>query len=460
MLAHRFRATLLITALLQLASCGERAPRDIVFITVDTLRPDHLGLYGYPRPTSPELDRWFGEAAIFERAYATEANTSPSIASMLSGLLPQEHRVRLLYQLLPDEVRLLPELLPPEYQSAAFVSNVVLTNEALGIADRFDHYDDFVDEAIAPDAPIPLYERKAGPTTDAVLRWLSTERDPARPLFLWVHYIDPHSPYDAPPDSRPRFDVASPHTYPTELPELMARLQVDEPSSLATIDRYDEEIHYTDAAIGRLLEGYASHAALEDALIVFTADHGESIFEHDAWFAHGYQVYDEIVRIPLMIRGPGFSAGRHEQAVSGIDLTTTMLTFAGVDPPAAMRGLDLATGTIPEERPIFMEATRAGHFRGAVAGSQKWVLHMKYGESEVVARRHYDLDADPLELDPTTDPPQGDAYRDLQELVRSDPDPGGLPANRRRGDKVTAPKVAPRASAEQLEKLRALGYVE
>ena len=112
---------------------------DILLVTVDTLRPDHLGIYGYARATSPNLDRWFADGAIFERAYATEANTPPSVVSILTGLLPQEHRVRLFYQLLPQETRLVSELLPPAYQTAAFVSNIVLTDEALGAAGRFDH---------------------------------------------------------------------------------------------------------------------------------------------------------------------------------------------------------------------------------------------------------------------------------------------------------------------------------
>lgn len=177
---------------------------DILLISVDTLRPDHLSLYGYARPTSPAIDRFFGEAEIYEAAYSAEANTSPSVVSMLTGLYPARHRLRLFYQRISPDVHVLSDYLSAAgYQTAAVVSNVVLTAEAIGLSTRFDHYDDFVDER---EQRLDVFERRASRTSDAAIAWLDEARDPDRPHLLWVHYIDPHGPYAAPDASgAPRF---------------------------------------------------------------------------------------------------------------------------------------------------------------------------------------------------------------------------------------------------------------
>jgi arylsulfatase len=433
----------------------------VLLVTVDTLRPDHLGLYGYERPTSPELDRWLDDAAVFERAYATEANTPPSIVSVLSGLQPYQHRVRLFYQLVPDATRLLPELLPPAYVSAAFVANVVLSDDALGIASRFDHYDDRVDEMATRGMDgRPIWERRASRTTDAALRWLRQASDPDRPLFLWVHYIDPHSPYAAPDPPR-RFDHAEPLLVSADRLRLRPKGngKVD---ALDRVDAYDEEIAYADAEIGRLLEGFAASRPIDDALLVFTADHGESMMEHEVWFAHGYHVYEEIIRVPLALRGPGVTPGRFAVPVSGVDVVPTILAFAGVETQGALRGADLRRpAAIPPDRTILAEATSIsnlfGHWRTAIRGSSKWMAGTRYGDREVVHRIYYDLETDSAELQPEPWPAQMGGALALLELAGADPDPGGVPENARRGG---APKVSPRATHEQLEKLRALGYVE
>jgi len=454
------RVVILLSALLT-ASCAVR-PGDILLVTIDTLRPDHLSLLGYPRRTTPNLERWFAGAAIFERAYATEASTPPSVVSILSGRLPQEHRVRLYYQLLPNDARILPDLLPERYQTAAFVSNAVLTNEAMGFAARFDHYDDFVDSAAFKDVTRTVYERNARDTTDAALRWLDEHRDPSRPLFLWVHYIDPHRPY-GPPTDWPRSFT---HEGQAPIPRGRITDNMRDPEitdGLTYVDRYDEEIAYTDAQVGRLLEGYARRHPIDDALVVFTADHGETMMEHQLWFAHGYQVHDAIVRVPLFIRGPGVVPGRRTGLVSGIDVVPTALAFAGVAAPASLGGIDLARpGTVPEDRIVFTEAAAfKQQWRAAIQGGAKWAVGLARGDGTVTERRLYDLAADPGESTHALWPPEdGAAARRLLELCRADPDPGGLPLEYRKGVTLAAPKVAPRADEAARARLRALGYVE
>jgi arylsulfatase len=464
-----------------LSGCGadrppeapDRSPGDVLLITVDTLRADHMGLYGYARDTTPELDAFFADGRVIERAYSTEANTSPSVVSILSGMLPQQHRVRLLYQLLRDEVPLIPDLLPPEYQSAAFVANVVLTDEAIGMASRFDHYDDYLEEDVGEPGAV-LYERNAARTTDAALRWLRVGRDPERPLFLWIHYIDPHAPYRAPDREAGAFDHPQPRPIDTRLLAGSVREQgVDD--GLAYLDRYDEEIAYTDREVGRLLAGYAKMRPIDEALVVFTADHGESMMEHEVFFAHGYHVYEEIVRVPLMFRGPGVEPGRVDWPGSGIDVAPTILAFAGGAPQTQLEGVDWrAPGSRPAERSVYAEATSplmllagggdepaVGYWRAAIRRGAKWVLGLAQGERTVLERRYYDLAEDPAELAPR--PPQagaGGGDAELRALIEADPDPGGLPAQLRRGIQIDAPKVAPRATEAQREQLRALGYVE
>jgi len=457
--AWRCAAAALLALLL---ACGgtPKRPGDILLITVDTLRPDHLGLYGYERATSPTIDRWFVDAAIFEGAYTTNAHTPPSVVSILTGQLPQEHGVRLFYQLLPRGVLLIPDRLPDSYRTAAFVSNVVLTEEALGIASHFDHFDDRVDEK---EPHRRVYERNARRTTNAVLLWLAEHRDPECPLFLWVHYNDPHGPYRPPSDAVVSFQHEG--RVPVRNKRIL-RYQREKgvADALDYVDRYDEEIAYVDAQIGRLLDGYAQRHDPAAALMIFTADHGESMIEHERWFTHGYQVYEEIIRIPLVIRGPGVGRGRRQGVVSTIDLMPTILQFAGASAPG-LEGRPLLRGLEQEssDRIVFAEGgPDLTLLRAAIQGDRKWVTRVRVGKREPTQHEFFDLANDPGEKAPQewapAEPAEG--ALELLGLIERDPAPGGRPESLRKGVQLTAPKVAPRADQEVIERLRALGYVE
>jgi arylsulfatase A-like enzyme len=234
--------------------------------------------------------------------------------------------------------------------------------------------------------------------------------------------------------------------------------------ALAYVDRYDEEIAYMDAAVGRLLDGYGVRRELDEALLIFAADHGESMIEHEYWFTHGYQVYEEIIRTPLMIRGPGVEPGRREGLVSGIDLVPTILRFANVGVDTALDGIALQRrAAIPEDRTVFADGDGGKHLlRAAIRGDQKWVAVALAGERRMQSRWQYDLGADPTEQKPQRWDPLNldEAAEELIDLFDRDPDPGGQPRDFREGLRIDAPKVAPRADAETIERLRALGYVE
>lgn len=443
-------------------------PGDILLITADTLRADHLGLYGYPRPTSPNLDAFFSKGMLIERAYSTSASTPPSVVSILTGLLPQEHRVRLYYQLVPESTAVLSKLLPDTYQTAAFVSNTVLTNDATGLAAYFDHYDDQMYPPAEEERRKNLRERNARRTTDATLTWLESERDADRPLFLWVHYVDPHGPYRAPePEYAARFthDEARPITS-FRVPGVVREPGVKDGNTY--IDHYDGEIAYMDAQIGRLLDGYAARASIDDAMVILTADHGESMMEHSWWFSHGYHVYEELIHVPFVLRGPGVDNVRLTGLGSALDIVPTVLGFAGTDVPEGLRGIDLrADVSLLGQRRVFAQASdtfaarkgRPSVWRTVIEGRRKWVVGAIHGQPENAVVRFYDLDADPKELEPVSTPPPSRAFAELRALITSDADRADEPKPAR-GRKSVAAKAAARATNEQVERLRALGYVE
>lgn len=441
--ALRF-ATGILAALATLAlgaGCAPRRPGDILFITIDTLRADHLSIYGYSRSTSPNLERLFADGAVFDRAYSTSSYTSASTASLLSGRLPQEHRVRLFDQLFPANVALVSELLPESYQTAAVVSTRILSDAATGLAHRFDYFDDH----IVGD------ERTAKPTTDAALRYLDEKRDASRPMFLWVHYKDPHAPYTPPASYQGRYHHAAPSGLPLDRIPAYARLPgASDP--LDYVDRYDEEIAYTDAEVGRLIDGYAQRAPIDDAFVVVTADHGESLLERGFWFVHANHVFEEQVRVPLLMRGPGVTPGRRAELVSGVDVLPTLLGFAGARPPAGSRGVDLRAVTPPEDRVVFAESIyylNGRQWRSAIQGDRKWMVMLRPEGERVRKKRSYDLATDPAERrpQPWRDAPAG---RRLLELVRTDPDPAGLPSKAEHGTLVQ----------DNPQLLKALGYVQ
>jgi arylsulfatase A-like enzyme len=171
---------------------GDFPRPNILLLTVDTLRADHTQLNGYERKTTPEIAAFFKDDTVYEHAYSAASKTAESCFSFLSGLYPQNHGVRLHRQKLHDGLMTVPKVLGlAGYQTAAVVSNSVLGREASGLDTHFHHFDDYV---FQKEAHRTFYERTAQPTTDAALKWLTTKRSGDKPVFLWVHYMDPHGP--------------------------------------------------------------------------------------------------------------------------------------------------------------------------------------------------------------------------------------------------------------------------
>ncbi len=446
----RLVGALAIASLLSLPACKPdgSTPQRILLVTVDTLRPDHMGIYGYSRRTTPELDRFFSEGVVFERAYATSSFTSASMISVLSGLLPQQHRVRLFDQPVGEDIELVTDFLAPQFQTVGVVSNGVLSDAGIGLASRFDHYDEAMNWISG------RLQRTAAETTDAAISWLEARFDPGRPLFLWVHYMDPHTPYEAPGKWQNRFDrTLEGDRAPKH--EVEYQHEGEAAISLRMIDDYDHEIAYTDHEIGRLLERYDAIAGLENSLVILTADHGETLAERKAMgFQHATAVFEEQVRVPLMLWMRGIEPRRVETPVSGIDVLPTMLAFAGEKRPVGLDGIDLLDeSSLGAPRVVFAESL-CGPFstqrRAAIGPRYKWVALLRRASPEATRRLFFDLEKDPGERSALMWPPNQEPGRRLLKLIESDPDPGGWPQQPRRG---TLRKQNPRL-------LELLGYMD
>jgi len=327
-----------------LGACGEPPPPDIVLVVVDTLRADHLGSYGYAQPTSPHLDALAAGGLWFRRAYAHSSWTLPSLASLVTGLLPHEHRVGRdpadprRYGRLPPERETLAELLRASgYRCGAIVNNTYLAPE-FALNQGFEEHYDYRGATLTE-------IRSAEASVDAALAWLR-EVGSGSPRFLLLHLMEPHLAYDPPAAVRHAFTGRGPP--PVEVPfgsnEAFAALRSGgRRLAAAELDYvrglYDEEILAVDRAVGRLLEGL-DRLAPGRAAVFLTADHGEEFFEHGG-FEHGHALWGVLTRVPLVIRAPGIAPERVDAVVQHVDVFQSILALAGVPRPPDTRGSDL-----------------------------------------------------------------------------------------------------------------------
>lgn len=302
---------------------------NVVLLSVDTLRADRLGCYGYPLATSPRLDAFAKEALLFEEAICEVPLTSPSFGSMLSSRYPRMNGATRNGLRMPDLVPLVQEVFRNAgYQTFCVQSNWTLKGKLSGLNRGFDIYDEHFDRKrwgfIKP-------ERRADEVSRIAREWLAA-RDPARPFFAWIHFSDPHAPYRQHRDYNP-----SGKRTPRRGKEQSVRA------------RYDSEIAFTDQHIQEVLD-----ALPENTCVVFVADHGESLYEHD-YLGHGRRIHQTGLHIPLMIRAAGVSPGRSKVPARGTDIGPTLLGLAALPRPPGMLGLDLLHDSIPAERPRVIE---------------------------------------------------------------------------------------------------------
>jgi len=447
------RRLLLALALLALAAgCGE-APRgpNVLFVAIDTLRVDHLGAWGYERPTSPAIDAFARSAVRFERAYATAPWTKPSVASMLTGLYPSGHGAHGVDHALPDSARTLAEILSEEgFATAALVSSTMLSRKN-GFGQGFEIHR--MVDAIGHRAVSTPGVTRAAVT---VLRELAAQE---RPFLLFVHYFDPHYAFVAHPDvdfAAPRAGRLTGHESMREVRGLLGDLSPEELAFLR--DLYDEEIRFTDAGVEALLGALVELGLEEDTVVVLTADHGEEFLER-GWLGHTRSLYDELVRVPLAIRAPGAAPREVATPVSLASLTPTLLDLVGVDADGGFQAPSLAGvvrgETSPERAVVLSEVdyepaqvelpVKRTHKKAVVADRFKLIRDDRTGALEL-----YDLARDPGERRDLA-PERPALAAELSALLETEL------ARVREGARRAPVR---RLSEDEIEQLRALGYAD
>jgi arylsulfatase A-like enzyme len=378
-------------------SSGTAATPNVLFISIDTLRADRVSAYGHTRNTTPHVDRLIERGVKFTQARTIEPLTAPALASMLTSRYPHEHAATRNGLRMRSGMASLPKALQGRgYRTVAFVGNWTLRDNLSGIGEHFETYE----EVLTRRRWFGLVrgEANAFDITELGLDWagdhVRTRRE--QPFFLWVHYTEPHAPYKLQKDYIEQLGLGNHADYTKE-------------------ERYDTEIAYTDAAIGELLAGLRNLDLLEDTLIVFLSDHGESLGEHKYW-GHGRHLYEPTLRIPMSITWKGhLDPGTVEAPALIIDLAPTILGLTRQARPSDFRGFDWTGVLTAGERPPYERQThyqahkgavmsrhdsdlarRAGLLEtGTIRGTTKEIYRVK---NDKFKRWVFDLEADPEEL--------------------------------------------------------------
>jgi arylsulfatase A-like enzyme len=305
---------------------SHEAPLAILYL-VDTLRADHTGPYGYARPTTPALDRFAKDAVVFETAVAHASWTKPSVASILTSLLPGQHRAVQLRDPLESSHTLLSEMLHAKgFSTGAAIANSVIYLPESNFDRGFDHFAGLHGEEGRPSKLV-----EAALVVDTALRWLDSRR--GLPNFLYVHTMDPHVPYAPPPPFDMMFEPHPTAVHPAVDPRSDYKEPLDRERMIA---QYDGDVAYGDQEFGRFIQELKTRGLYDKALIVFLGDHGEEFLDHGQWL-HGRSLFDELIHIPLIVKFPGRKdAGRRvAQQVQGVDVLPTFLAALGLPVPAA-----------------------------------------------------------------------------------------------------------------------------
>jgi arylsulfatase A-like enzyme len=352
----------------------QRLPDDaptIILISIDTLRPDRLGCYGNPAPTSPNLDRWREQAVLFETAVAQAPSTLPSHATMFSSLLPEHHGASWSRRTkLPATIpTLTTELKEAGYRTAAFTGGGQIAPE-FGIDRGFDVYG------------VDIGGSDFGAAVKAGLDWLAEDR--SSPAFLFLHTYEVHHPYTPDMGNLGLFDGGYDGSLPPQISEeLIGRInsgqrQITDEDLEHIVAAYDGEIRSVDDAFGDLLAGLHDLAMRENTLLVFTSDHGEEFGEHGVVGWHSHTLFDELLRVPLLIQ---FHHGRNrglsvKAQVRLLDLAPTILAAAGLAVPPSFEGVDLTplVNGWPMPLPAISQIDASREAQASIR-TQRWKLY-------------------------------------------------------------------------------------
>ena len=427
---------------------GERP--NLVLISVDCLRADHVGTYGYHRETTPNIDKLAADGVVFETAISTSSWTIPAHMSMFTGLLPSFHGVTKIHKL-DGAIPYLPELLARSGYHTSGVASWVYLSQAFGFERGFHIYEALVRE-----------ETRANEVVDVAIE--QARRGEPQSQFLFLHLFDPHAPYLPKRELLDRFgprpaDISDLHD---EI--LRAGAAANEVKTKELVQLYDSEIAYVDKELGRFFDELKAMGLYHRSLIMLTADHGEAFYEHDHW-QHTESLYEEIVRVPLIVKWPQPSPkGRVKEPVSQVDIFASLLEVAGIPPPPTS-ARDLARFVREKARasdlePAISEVTWSSpnnetakiSFR---TGERKYIATLSRsaggeGVSRLVEEELYDLVNDPREtrnLLPEAATDAGSFRRQMWTFLDK--------AKRSREGRRSQPVELDEATRERL---RALGY--
>jgi len=444
----------MLLSLCLLCACRAEAPRrpNVLLITIDTLRADRIGLRHGEQWVMPHLEALAGESLRYPSALSPRAKTTPAIASLLTGLYPHEHGVRELMSPLRNSTPMLQDRLREKgWHTAAIVGNFVLKDQYSGLSRGFETWrEDLPDTQGVPPENVP--QRRARSLTDAALEELAKPKG-SRPWMLWLHYMDPHGLYDAPLEHRVFAPSAvdpiqedpaqepKPYIAQYNVPP-QARLPDGRIDAAAVRAEYDAEARYVDSELGRIFDWLRASGQWNDTILIVTADHGESLGEHNYWFEHGRNAYEANSAVPLIIRAPGVRPGRGNPDVSLCDLAPSLLFHLGLEPllPAPderlTRGEILpqlyTDGNLPSRAVFTEKIERSGDERvvqhkAVRMGSWKRVRRFATieGQLRIIGEELYELNSDPREArnlmnDPPADAPLARLDLELLRFARAD----------------------------------------
>lgn len=456
-----------------LAGCGgdghERL--NIILITMDTLRADRLGFMGYADAITPTLDSLAASGTVFERCYSTSPTTLASHTAILTGQYPRSLNVSRNGSVVPSAAWTMSELLREEgYTTAAFVSSYALDPE-FGLLQGFDRYDACRTEVDDKDAQD---YRRGSETVASALNWLADKEAATEPFFFWLHLFDPHSPYDPPPPFDELFDPGYSGGFSGSMDDLISIWLGEELPGEPDLDHiralYDGEVAYTDMVLSKFLSGVRKLTAAERTIVILVADHGESLESRGEIFNHGKNLYESVIKVPLVLSGgiPGNMEIPRKTSIDTpvrtIDILPTVIDLLGLNTRIELPGgsfVAAMNGEPSGERFAFAEATKPysaeTHAYGylnenkskmVVSGKWKYILTPYTGAKEM-----YDLEKDPDET--TNLLKNGDAVvsavgDSLSGLL------DGWCASFAETDKVGESELDP----EVEERLQSLGYID
>jgi arylsulfatase len=432
-----------IALALTVFGCSEDQPRpNVLLIVVDTLRADHLGTYGYPLDTSPNIDAFASEALKFNYAISAAPWTSPSIASLFTGFYPTAHGVvqHVHHRRMPDDA-ISADLvtLAEVFQDAGYATSGITANawvsDQRGYSQGFDQFET-IDYARAPDVNQLAYQ-------------VLERAQASEPFFLYVHYMDPHPP------------MRSPRNLTSRFAKLHRTLSPDHPvlsKMVGSVAAYDAAIFYLDGFIGALFEHLKNGGVYADTVIAFVSDHGFPFQEHGEK-SHGFKLHNEDTHVPLILKLPG-RTGEVDQTVSTIDLFPTLVQVAGLEPIEGIQGVSLLDGLAERRaRGAFSENTvRTRNHRSLTThDARKLILAFDKGAHEVVSRADekevvglFDSRSDYFETKSLNDPSEIAALRERLWSIYEE--------SVQKSRKLSPVRVE--LDGKTVEELKRLGYVE